>query len=135
LIFETQELTIETGPGKRIPISVELAQTDQQRTQGLMYRKSLADGKGMLFIFEKDQILSFWMKNTLIPLSIAFISVEGRILEIRDMEPGDMKPLYSSRSARYALEVPQAWFSRAGVVVGDILHLPGGVMPLASSGD
>lgn len=121
LTFETRELTIETAQGGVLPISVEIARTDQERSQGLMNRKSLADGKGMLFIFEKDQILSFWMKNTLIPLSIAFISAEGKILEIHDMEPGDMNPLHSGRSARYALETPQSWFSRAGVAVGDIL--------------
>jgi uncharacterized membrane protein (UPF0127 family) len=123
LTFETRELTIETTQGEVIPISVEIARTDQERSQGLMNRKSLADGKGMLFIFEKDQILSFWMKNTLIPLSIAFISSEGKILEIHDMEPGDMKALHSSRSARYALETPQSWFSRTGVAAGDILQV------------
>jgi uncharacterized membrane protein (UPF0127 family) len=121
--FETRELTIETARGGVIPIKVELAKTDQERSQGLMNRKSLIDGKGMLFVFEKDQILSFWMKNTLIPLSIAFISSEGKILEIHDMEPGDLNPLHSSRSARYALETPRSWFSRAGVAVGDILRV------------
>ncbi|MDR2393121.1 MAG: DUF192 domain-containing protein [Treponema sp.] len=123
LAFETRELTIETTQGARVPISAEIARTDQERSQGLMNRKTLADGKGMLFVFEKDQILSFWMKNTLIPLSIAFISSEGRILEIHDMEPGDMNPLHSSRSARYALETPRSWFNRAGVTVGDILQV------------
>ncbi|MHB9291994.1 hypothetical protein Holit_01082 [Hollandina sp. SP2] len=123
LTFETKVVTIETAQGVVIPISTEIARTDQERSQGLMNRKSLTDGKGMLFVFEKDQILSFWMKNTLIPLSIAFISSEGKILEIHDMEPGDMNPLHSSRSARYALETPQSWFSRAGVVVGDILRV------------
>jgi uncharacterized membrane protein (UPF0127 family) len=123
LIFETRELTIETTQGTLIPLIVEIARTDEERSQGLMNRKSLADGKGMLFVFEKDQILSFWMKNTLIPLSIAFISAEGNILEIHDMEPGNINPLHSSRSARYALETPQSWFSRAGVAVGDILQV------------
>ncbi|MDR1955473.1 MAG: DUF192 domain-containing protein, partial [Treponema sp.] len=108
--LETRELTIETTQGTWIPITAEIARTDQERSQGLMNRKSLADGKGMLFVFEKDQILSFWMKNTLIPLSIAFISSEGKILEIHDMAPGDMNTLHSSRSARYALETPQSWF-------------------------
>jgi uncharacterized membrane protein (UPF0127 family) len=80
-----------------------------------MYRKSLDDGKGMLFVFDRDESLSFWMKNTLIPLSIAFIASDGRILEIRDMEPESLTPVHSSRSVRYALEVPQGWFDRAGV--------------------
>lgn len=123
LMFETRELAIETTQGMLIPLSVEIARTDEERSQGLMNRKSLADGKGMLFVFERDQILSFWMKNTLIPLSIAFISAEGKILEIHDMEPGNINPLHSSRSARYALETPQSWFIRAGVAVGDILQV------------
>jgi uncharacterized membrane protein (UPF0127 family) len=86
-----------------------------------MYRKNLSDGEGMLFIFERDDVLSFWMKNTLIPLSIAFIASDGRILEIRNMQPHDLNSIKSSRSVRYALEVPQGWFSRAGVRVGDRL--------------
>jgi len=98
-----------------------MAITDAQRAQGLMYRKDLKDGEGMLFIFEQDQILSFWMKNTLIPLSIAYIASDGRIIEIYDMEPGNLNPVYSSRSVRYALEVPQGWFGRAGLGPGDRL--------------
>jgi uncharacterized membrane protein (UPF0127 family) len=88
-----------------------------------MNRKTLEDGRGMLFIFDRDQIMSFWMKNTLIPLSIAFISKDGRILEIRDMEPLNETPVRSSRSARYALEAPQGWFDRAGIKAGDTVTL------------
>jgi uncharacterized membrane protein (UPF0127 family) len=63
------------------------------------------------------------MKNTLVPLSIAYIAHDGRILDIFDMEPGNLNPVKSSRSVRYALEVPQGWFSRAGIVIGDKLDL------------
>ena len=118
--FEKQEISIE-GRGGRVNITAEMAITDAQRAQGLMYRKDLKDGEGMLFIFEQDQILSFWMKNTLIPLSIAYIASDGRIIEIYDMEPGNLNPVYSSRSVRYALEVPQGWFGRAGLGPGDRL--------------
>jgi uncharacterized membrane protein (UPF0127 family) len=111
--------TIESSSGEILPLEAEIARTDEERAQGLMYRKSLDDGKGMLFIFERDEILSFWMKNTLVPLSIAFIASDGRILEIRDMEPESLIPVRSGRSARYALEVPRGWFSRAGVKPGD----------------
>jgi uncharacterized membrane protein (UPF0127 family) len=111
--------TAETGPN----IRAEIARTGDERARGLMGRKTLPDGEGMLFVFERDQILSFWMKDTLIPLSIAFISREGRILEIRDMRPRDLTPIQSSRSVRYALEVPQGWFSRAGIAAGDYLPL------------
>jgi uncharacterized membrane protein (UPF0127 family) len=106
-------------------MSVELARTDAERARGLMNRKTLEEGGGMFFIFDRDQILSFWMKNTLIPLSIAFISKEGRILEIRDMLPLDETPVRSGRSARYALEVPRGWFGRAGIKTGDTVTLNG----------
>jgi uncharacterized membrane protein (UPF0127 family) len=88
-----------------------------------MYRKKINDGEGMLFIFEQDQVLAFWMKNTLVPLSIAYISGDGRIIEIYDMEPGNLMSVRSSRSVRFALEVPQGWFGRSGIEPGDKLDL------------
>ncbi|MDR2477997.1 MAG: DUF192 domain-containing protein [Treponema sp.] len=117
--FETTEIRIERAAAAPVPLKVELARTPQERSQGLMRRGSLADGEGMLFIFERDEALSFWMKDTLIPLSIAFIASDGRITEIRDMRPRDLSAVRSSRSVRYALEVPQGWFTRAGVQTGD----------------
>jgi uncharacterized membrane protein (UPF0127 family) len=84
-----------------------------------MFRTVLEDGKGMLFIFDHDEVLSFWMKNTLIPLSIAFITSDGKILEIRDMQPEELRSVASSRMVRYALEVPQGWFDRVGIEAGD----------------
>ena len=122
--FEKRELVIESRGG-RITIMVEIASSPSQREQGLMYRKELKDGNGMLFIFERDEMMSFWMKNTLVPLSIAYIAYDGRILEIYDMQPGNLTPVRSSRSARYALEVPQGWFERAGIVPGDRLDVSG----------
>lgn len=98
---------------------VELALSPAQRQQGLMHRTELPDGQGMLFVFDRDQILSFWMMNTLVPLSIAYIASDGRIVEIFDMEPLNLNPVSSSRSVRYALEVPQNWFQRAGLAPGD----------------
>ncbi|WP_010261688.1 DUF192 domain-containing protein [Treponema primitia] len=119
--LETLELHILRSDGTEAPILAEIARTEDQRTRGLMGRKSLADGQGMLFVFERDHILSFWMKNTLIPLSIAYIAYDGRILEIHDMQPQSLRTIQSSRSARYALEVPQGWFTRAGIKPGDVL--------------
>jgi uncharacterized membrane protein (UPF0127 family) len=117
--LETLELRIGGADGT--PISAEIARTDEQRERGLMGRRSLADGEGMLFVFEGDRILSFWMKNTLIPLSIAYIAYDGRILEIHDMEPLSLQAIHSGRSARYALEVPRGWFDRMGIRAGDVL--------------
>ena len=118
--FEGLELVIESRGGL-VRIMAEIASTPSEREQGLMYREELKDGYGMLFIFERDEMLSFWMKNTLVPLSIAYIAYDGRILEMYDMQPGDLTPVRSSRSARYALEVPQGWFERAGIIPGDRL--------------
>jgi uncharacterized membrane protein (UPF0127 family) len=122
--YEKRELVIESGGGQ-IAVMAEIASSPGQREQGLMYRKELKDGNGMIFVFDRDEIMSFWMKNTLVPLSIAYIAYDGRILEIYDMEPGNLNPVRSSRSARYALEVPQGWFDRAGVAPGDRLDVKG----------
>jgi len=102
-------------------VKAEIARTKEEQSLGLMYRNDLPDGQGMLFIYEKDQIMSFWMKNTNIPLSIAFISYDGRIIDIKNMYPHDETSVTSSRSVRFALEVPQGWFSRAGIKEGDIV--------------
>lgn len=86
-----------------------------------MYRESIPDDRGMLFIFSRRKPLSFWMRNTLVPLSIAFISDDGRILEIRHMRPKDESSTQSTHEVRYALEVPRGWFDRAGAEVGDTI--------------
>jgi uncharacterized membrane protein (UPF0127 family) len=117
--FKTTDVAIETADGRRVAVLAEVARSDAERERGLMYRKELADGAGMIFIFERDQMLSFWMKNTLIPLSIAFIASDGRIVEIHDMQPENLNSVRSARSCRFALEVPQGWFARAGVGAGD----------------
>jgi uncharacterized membrane protein (UPF0127 family) len=123
--LETRELTIRRADGKTITLQAEVARSDEEKQQGLMHRKSLADGWGMLFVFDRDQIMSFWMKNTLIPLSIAYIKSDGSILEIWDMRPLDESPIRSSRGVRYALEAPQGWFERMGIGAGDCLLLDG----------
>jgi len=116
--LKTSVITISSANGP-VSLEVELARTETERNTGLMYRTELEDGKGMLFIFEKDDVLSFWMKNTLIPLSIAYISYDGIIIDIKNMYPHDISPVHSSRSVRYALEVPQGWFAGAGIKEGD----------------
>ena len=125
--LQTAVLVIERADAGTVEIAAEIAVTDDERGRGLMHRKKLPDGEGMLFVFDRDQQLSFWMKNTLIPLSIAFISSDGRIVEIRDMQPFDLNTVRSSRSVRYALEVPQGWFDRAGIRSGDRVKIPKGI--------
>ena len=119
--LKTAALVIERTGAEPVEITAEIAKTDQERSQGLMHRKKLPDGEGMLFVFDRDQQLSFWMKNTIIPLSIAFIASDGRITEIKDMQPLDENSVRSGRSVRYALEVPQGWFGRAGIKAGDVV--------------
>jgi uncharacterized membrane protein (UPF0127 family) len=120
--LETAVLTIVRADSTPVEITVEMARTEEEKTQGLMHRKKLPDGEGMIFIYDRDQQMSFWMKNTVIPLSIAFIASDGRIIEIKDMQPLDLSSVRSSRSVRYALETPQGWFDRAGVKPGDVIN-------------
>jgi uncharacterized membrane protein (UPF0127 family) len=110
-----------------VTIRAEIAREEHEASAGLMYRRNLPDGEGMLFVFERDEILAFWMKDTFIPLSIAFITSDGGIIDIRDMEPRNLNPVESARPARYALEVSQGWFTRNGIREGDriILGAPG----------
>lgn len=104
-------------------ITVELARTPQQRETGLMFRKSLPDDRGMLFVFVRESHRSFWMKNTYIPLSIAYMDREGIILNIENMYPLDTRSVPSMGPAKYALEVNQGQFRKWGISVGDIIDL------------
>ena len=117
--LETAVLTAAKADGGTTTITAELARTEAEKQKGLMFRKTLAGGDGMLFIYTRDERMSFWMKNTVIPLSIAFISRDGRIIDILDMEPLSTQSVRSSRSVRYALEVPRGWFAREGIAEGD----------------
>jgi uncharacterized membrane protein (UPF0127 family) len=113
-------------PGQRIAlqlsgvtVSVEVACDGPSRQLGLMHRKSLPENAGMLFIFPQLRRQNFWMRNTHVPLSIAFIDDKGRILQIEHMKPKDERHTVSMSSVSYALEVNQGWFDRHGVGVGD----------------
>jgi uncharacterized protein len=104
-------------------VRAEVARTPEQRERGLMYRESLEHGRGMLFVFPDVQIRSFWMKNTFIPLDIAYLDANLRIVDIQAMEPLDEDTYPSARPAMFALEVPLGWFAQAGVAVGDEAHV------------
>ncbi len=116
-------LTIINSGGERVEVEVEIADTDAERERGLMERTELAENAGMLFVFEEEQQLAFFMRNTLIPLSIAYINAEGIIVDIRDMEPLDETPIPSAAPAQYALEVNQGFFAERGVEVGNQVEL------------
>lgn len=119
-----QRLTLEitNSAGQKVDVPVEVASTPEERQRGLMGRTALAEDAGMLFAYNQDQPLSFWMKDTLIPLSIAFINEQGRIVDIQDMQPLDETPHTSVEPARYALEVNQGFFSARGIEVGNVVE-------------
>lgn len=116
-----KQLRIEKQSGEKTTLEAEIADTQETRARGFMERKNIPDGTGMLFVFEVEQRLNFWMKNTPTALSIAFIGKDGTIKEIKDMQPFSLETVKSMYSCKYALEVPQGWFERAGVSVGDRL--------------
>jgi uncharacterized protein len=99
-------------------IHVEVASTQRERMLGLMFREKLEKDQGMLFIYPQEQYLSFWMKNTKIPLSIAFINFNGEITQIEAMIPYSLKSHVSKDKGRYALEMEEAWFKKNGIGVG-----------------
>ncbi|MFZ8845888.1 MAG: DUF192 domain-containing protein [Candidatus Hydrothermia bacterium] len=98
---------------------VEIADNDEKRSLGLMFRKYLPDSVGMLFIFDSSGIYPFWMKNTYIPLSIAFIDENYKIIDIFDLEPLDETPIFPLKKFKYALEVNRNWFKRNNIKIGD----------------
>ncbi len=100
-------------------LTVEYAGTFEQRARGLMYRTELCDSCGMLFEFEYPREAGFWMKNTLIPLDIAYLDKRGVITDIKPMYPLVLDPVPSSKPVLYALEMNQGWFAANDVVVGD----------------
>jgi uncharacterized membrane protein (UPF0127 family) len=113
-------------PGDRITLTisgkvldVEVASDDPSRRLGLMHRKLLPENAGMLFMYPEPERLSFWMKNTHVPLSIAFLDDKGAIVQIKDMAPLDERETHCDTPVRHALEVNQGWFGRNGIKVGD----------------
>ena len=116
-----KRVSLAVGPAT---FQVETARTEAERETGLMHRTVMAENQGMLFIFDKDDHLNFWMKNTILPLSIAYISSSGVIKEILDMQAQSLAAVPSTWAVRFALEVNQGAFQRAGVKVGDRVVVP-----------
>jgi uncharacterized membrane protein (UPF0127 family) len=100
-------------------IRVEVANTPDTRRTGLMFRDSLPENQGMLFLYEAEDRHAMWMKNTLLPLSVAFIDRTGRILNIEDMQPQTEDTHMAAAAAAYSLEMNQGWFRKRGIKRGD----------------
>ena len=114
-----KDIKIIRQDGTEFIVKAEIAEKAEDRNHGYMERKNIPDVTGMIFVFEKDQILSFWMKNTPHPLSIAYIDSKGKIRNIYDMTPYSLSSIISTVSVRYALEVPQGWYKKNGITEGD----------------
>ncbi len=102
-------------------ITAQVAQTPNQRSTGLMFRKDMPQTEGMLFIFEQPGMQCFWMKNTLLPLTAAFVADNGEIVNLVDMQPHSEAPHCSTKPVRYVLEMNQGWFAKKGVKAGSKL--------------
>lgn len=103
-------------------ILAEIADTARHRQIGLMHRRFMPEHRGMLFVFKEPQTLCFWMRNTLIPLSIAYLDEHAKVIDIFDMQPLDESSVCSTAPAQFALEVNQGWFEHHQVKVGDQLQ-------------
>ena len=107
-----------------LQVEVEIADTPSLQTKGLMYRESIPENHGMLFVYKEPQELSFWMKNTKIPLSIAFFNSAKKLTQVEEMPPPENEysplPLYKSKvPCKYALEMPKGWFKENNISLGD----------------
>jgi len=111
-------------------LRVEVANSEDARRTGLMFRKQLGESTGMLFVYETEGPWAMWMRNTYVPLSVAFIDRSGRIINIEDMQPLSDDTHQSATAAKYALEVNQGWFRQRGIKPGDRVQglekIPGG---------
>ena len=120
--------TAQEGPQLNLPrveltagmhrIDAQLAQTREQRQIGLMHRKEMPQHEGMLFVFEQPAVQCFWMKNTLLPLTAAFVQDDGTIVNLADMKPQTLDSHCSAKPVRYVLEMNQGWFERKGIRAG-----------------
>lgn len=103
-------------------IDAQVARTMEQRATGLMFRKEMPQHEGMLFVFEQPSTQCFWMKNTLLPLSAAFIEDNGTVVNVADMKPESLESHCSLKPVRYVLEMNQGWFAKKGVKPGSKLE-------------
>jgi uncharacterized protein len=105
-------------------INAQVAATPEQRAVGLMHRREMPTNEGMLFIFEQASVQCFWMKNTLLPLTAAFVTDDGTIVNLADMQPQSLDSHCSAQPVRYVLEMHQGWFAKRGLQAGARLAGP-----------
>ena len=117
---ERVPLTVETAAGIRHEFQVEIADSEPERNQGLMYRQELAPDHGMLFVFPRTTRIAMWMKNTPLPLDMLFIAEDGRVVDLHERAvPFSLETIAAGRRARYVLEVNGGTVDRLGLAVGD----------------
>lgn len=122
----------QTGPQLDLPrvtlsagihqVDAQVAQTPEQRATGLMFRREMPQPEGMLFVFEQASVQCFWMKNTLLPLTAAFVSDDGTIVNLADMKPQTTDSHCSAKPVRFVLEMNQGWFAKKGIKPGSRLR-------------
>ncbi len=125
VLFESVRVALTRMMGATLTIEVELADTASRRSRGLMFRASVAADGGMLFVWPTQTSGGFWMQNTFVPLSIAFVDADGLIIDIQDMEPETTTLHRPPSPYRWALEVNQGWFAAQGIARGDRVELTG----------
>jgi uncharacterized membrane protein (UPF0127 family) len=118
---QTQLPRVELRAGMH-RIEAQVASTPDQRSTGLMWRQSMPPQEGMLFVFEQAATQCFWMKNTLLPLTAAFVADDGRIVNLADMAPQTTDSHCSKEPVRYVLEMNQGWFAQRGIKPGFVLR-------------
>ena len=129
LIFSNAALALEPNKLQVVPLTIgihviqaEYASSNEERMQGLMFRKQMGTNEGMMFRFDRNGKVCMWMKNTLLPLSVAFIDEEGSIINIEDMQPETLDSHCAEKPARYALEMNQGWFKRKNIKSGSKIN-------------
>lgn len=121
---EVDKNTVHLRFSNDVSIEVEFADDPQSRALGLMYRREMCEDCGMFFKFDSVRIGSIWMKNTYIPLDLAYINAFGKIIDIKQLVPHDLTSVESSMPVLYALEMNQGWFEKNGISEGDKVKLP-----------
>ena len=133
-VFATSTVWAQESPQLQLPrvtlsagmhlINAQVASTPQERAIGLMFRKEMPVNEGMLFAFEQASEQCFWMKNTLLPLTAAFVADDGSIVNLADMQPQSLESHCSTRPVRFVLEMNKGWFDKRGLKAGSKLSGP-----------